>query len=347
MVLSSRERVLCALEHKKPDRVPADMWAEPPVWVRLAEDLGLPDEDAVREHFGIDVRYISPRYPAETVSDGVMQNMWGERWKKAESVYGCEWEHVDGALSQAAAFEELEAFPWPNCDEVDYSVIPSQIKKYDGYAVFFGNADFFERPSLVRGIENFLADTLVNEDWVEFLQEKFVSFFIEDFYRTMEAAGGRIDVYWALTDLGTQDRLIMGRETMKRLIFKPLKRLADTVHREGVEMMFHSCGAVREAIPDLIRSGIDILNPLQPAAKGMEPAGLKRDFGSELCFHGGIDVQYLLPLSPPSEVRSGVSRVSKILGNDGGYILSPSHNIQLDTSTENIAAMYDTALRSV
>lgn len=347
MALNSRERVLSTLHHEKPDRVPADLWAEPPVWSRLIKDLGLTDEDAVRERFSIDVRYISPRYPAETVRGGIMQNMWGERWKRIESAYGCEWEHIAGALSHATTLEELEAFPWPNCDDVDYSMLRVQVEKYDGYAIFFGNADFFERPSLVRGIENFLADTLVNPDWVEFLQEKFVSFFIEDFYRTMEVTAGRIDVYLALTDLGTQDRLIMNRETMERFIFKPLKRLADTVHREGVKMMFHSCGAVREVIPDLIQSGVDILNPLQPAAKGMEPGGLKRDFGSKLCFHGAIDVQYLLPFSSPSVVRKEVSHIARILGNDGGYILSPSHNIQLDTSTENIVAMYDIELRSV
>ena len=121
--------------------------------------------------------------------------------------------------------------------------------------------------------------------------------------------------------------------------------MADVVHRAGVKMMFHSCGAVREVIPELISCGVDILNPLQPAAKGMEPAGLKRDFGSKIAFHGGIDIQYLLPQKPPAVVVAEAGRVGRILCEQGGYVLSPSHNIQLDTPTENIRAMYRTEAR--
>ncbi len=170
----------------------------------------------------------------------------------------------------------------------------------------------------MRGLENILVDVMINQDMVDYLQERFVSFFIEDFHRTMEAAGGKIDVFWALTDLGTQERLLMGREAMDRYIFKPLKRMADVVHREGVKLMFHSCGAVREVIPELISCGVDILNPLQPAAKGMEPAGLKKDFGANIAFHGGIDIQYLLPQKPPAVVAAEAGRVGRILCDQGG-----------------------------
>jgi uroporphyrinogen decarboxylase len=248
-------------------------------------------------------------------------------------------------LFDAQSRADLEAFPWPTCDQVDYSRVKEDIRRCQGHAIFYGNADFFERPGLVRGLENILVDVMINQDMVDYLQERFVSFFIEDFYRTMEASGRRIDVFWALTDLGTQERLLMGREAMDRYIFKPLKRMADVVHREGVKLMFHSCGAVREVIPDLIACGVDILNPLQPAAKGMEPAGLKKDFGENLAFHGGIDIQYLLPQKTPDVVAAETQRVAGILCDHGGYVLSPSHNIQLDTPTQNILAMYRTEAR--
>jgi uroporphyrinogen decarboxylase len=153
-------------------------------------------------------------------------------------------------------------------------------------------------------------------------------------------------VFWALTDLGTQERLIMGREAMDRYIFKPLARLAGVVHREGVKLMFHSCGAVREVIPELIACGVDILNPLQPAARGMTPEGLKKDFGEKIAFHGGIDIQFLLPQKTPEAVAKEARRVASILGERGGYVLSPSHNIQLDTPTANILAMYRPDVRA-
>lgn len=343
--MDSRERVLASISHQRPDRVPCDLWAEPGVWERLKKDLGVSSEEDVRKALAVDIRYISPIYPPDTISNGVKQNMWGERWEKTSTVYGLEWEHTRGVLFEAQTLADLEAFPWPTCDQVDYSRVREDVRRYDGYAIFYGNADFFERPGLVRGLENILVDVMINQDMVDYLQERFVSFFIEDFHRTMEAAGGKIDVFWALTDLGTQERLLMGRDAMDRHIFKPLKRLADVVHREGVKLMFHSCGAVREVIPDLIASGVDILNPLQPAAKGMEPAGLKRDFGKDIAFHGGIDIQYLLPQKTPEVVAAEAQRVAGILSEHGGYVLSPSHNLQLDTPTENILAMYRTEAR--
>jgi uroporphyrinogen decarboxylase len=343
--MNSRERVLASINHQKPDRVPADLWAEPGVWERLKKDLGVSTEEDVRRKLEVDIRYISPIYPPDTITNGVKQNMWGERWEKTSTVFGLEWEHTRGVLFDAQSGADLEAFPWPTCDQVDYSHVRDDVRKYDGCAIFYGNADFFERPGLVRGLENILVDVMINQDMVDSLQERFVSFFIEDFYRTMEAARRRIDVFWALTDLGTQHRLLMGRETMDRYIFKPLKRLADVVHREGVKMMFHSCGAVREVIPDLVACGVDILNPLQPAAQGMEPAGLKKDFGKEISFHGGIDIQFLLPQKTAEVVAAEAQRVAGILCDQGGYILSPSHNIQLDTPTENIMAMYRTEAR--
>ncbi len=338
--MESRERVLAAIDHERPDRIPVDIWAEPDVWERLQRDLGLPSEDAVRERLSVDVRYLSPVYPPDTITAGIRQNMWGERWEKVSTVYGLQWEHTRGVLFDAGTIDDARRFPWPSCDQVDYSRLAEDARRYEGHAIFYGDADFFERPGLVRGFENLMADVLLNPELVEYLQERFLSFFIEDFHRAMEATRGKIDVFRALTDLGTQDRLIMGRETMERFIFGPLRRLADAVHRAGAKLMFHSCGAVREAVPRLIECGVDILNPIQPAARGMEPLGLKRDFGKDIAFHGGIDIQFLLPRGSPQVVAAETARIGRILGADGGCVLAPSHNIQPDTPTENILAMY-------
>jgi uroporphyrinogen decarboxylase len=342
-----RERVLAAINHQKTDRVPVDLWAEEPVWDRLVGDLGVKTRDAVLERLDVDVRYVSPIYLPDVITDGVKQNFWGERWMMANTPWGRDWEHIAGALANVTSLEEIEAFPWPSCDDVDYSKIGELCDKYDGYAIAYGNADIFERPALVRGWENFLCDTSLNTDWVDFILKKFLDFFVEDFTRCLEATRGRIDIFWALTDLGTQSGLLQSRKTFQRFIAPATRTLAEQCHRNGVKFMFHSCGSVRELVPDLIELGVDILNPIQPAATGMEPEGLKRDFGDKLCFHGGIDIQYLLPLQPAETVRKEVKRRVGILGNGGGYILAPSHNLQLDIPTENVLAMYDPALRTL
>ena len=343
--MNSRERVLAAINHQTPDRVPADIWAEAEVWDRLIRDLGVNSAEEVRRRLGIDIRYVSPIYPPDVEQDGIRQNMWGERWAKANTPWGENWEHIDGALAGVSSLAEIEAFPWPTCDQVDHSTLAEQCDQYDGYAIAFGNADVFERPALVRGLENMLCDTALHPEWVEYLTKVFLDFFIEDFKRSMEATGGRIDIYYAMTDLGTQSGLLQSMDTFRRFIAPSIRTLADLVRSHGVKFMFHSCGAVRQAIPSLIELGVDILNPIQPAAEGMEPQGLKHDFGKELCFHGGIDIQYLLPLESADAVRQEVRRRVGILGDGGGYILAPSHNLQQDIPTENILAMYDLSLR--
>ncbi|HEY9595492.1 MAG TPA: hypothetical protein VHE79_13520, partial [Spirochaetia bacterium] len=170
--MDSRERVLTSIARRAPDRLPADLWAEPGVWERLRRDMGLPTDDAVRDALEIDVRYISPVYPADTVTNGVRQNMWGERWEKTSTVYGCEWEHTRGALHDARGIDDVKTFPWPSCDQVDYSTVAAQARAYEGHAIFYGNADFYERPGLVRGWENFLVDSLIDTELVDYLQER-------------------------------------------------------------------------------------------------------------------------------------------------------------------------------
>jgi len=343
--MTPRERVLAAVNHQPVDRVPADLWAEEPVWDRLLRDLGAESRDKVLDRLNVDLRYVSAVYPPDVVTDGVKQNMWGERWMMANTPWGMSWEHVNGALVDAASLDDIKKFPWPSCDDVDYSPIAEQCDRYKGYAIVCGNADIFERPALTRGLENFLCDAAMNPDWVDYIVKVFLDFYIEDFNRYWEASKGRIDIYWALTDLGTQSGLFQSRKFFQRFIGPSIRTLAKLMHSRGVKFMFHSCGAVRELIPDLMELGVDILNPIQPAAVGMAPEGLKRDFGDRLCFHGGIDIQYLLPLESADAVRAEVSRRAKLLGNGGGYILSPSHNLQQDIPTENILAMYDLDLR--
>ncbi len=345
--LSCRERVLMAVNLEQPDRVPMDIWAEDEVWDRLLRDLGASTRDQVCERLQTDIRYILPTYPGDTLVDGMKQNMWGERWARTDTAWGETWEHVDGALAGATCLADLESFPWPSCDDVDYSTIAQQCDRFEGYAIAHGFADTFERPAMVRGLANMLCDTVLHPDWVDYLVKVFLDFYVEDFHRCLEASRGRMDIFWAITDLGSQDRMLVSQACFGRFIAPALRTMAGAAHREGVKFMFHSCGAVRDVIPSLIEIGVDILNPIQPACAGMAPEGLKRDFGKNLCFHGGVDVQYLLPGGTPEAIGTEVHRTAGILGAGGGAILAPSNNLQPDTSTQNILAMYEPELRYI
>jgi uroporphyrinogen decarboxylase len=144
-------------------------------------------------------------------------------------------------------------------------------------------------------------------------------------------------------DYGTQRGLMMSPQ-MWRVFFAPhLETLADMAHNEGIKVFLHCCGSSREIIPDLIALGIDILNPIQPQAKGMDPRDLKAHFGNRLCFHGGIDTQKTLPFGSVNDVKEEVIDRLTIFGKEGGYILAPVHTIEPDVPLENILALYEAA----
>jgi uroporphyrinogen decarboxylase len=137
----------------------------------------------------------------------------------------------------------------------------------------------------------------------------------------------------------------MSSALWRTFIADNLAKIADIAHRHGAKFMLHSCGGVRDLIPDLIDVGVDVLDPIQTQAKGMDPDELKAEFGDVLSFHGAIDTQTTLPFGSADDVRAEVAHRIEVMGESGGYILAPTHNIQPDTPLENILAMYETAAR--
>ncbi|MCX5637996.1 MAG: uroporphyrinogen-III decarboxylase, partial [Planctomycetota bacterium] len=158
-----------------------------------------------------------------------------------------------------------------------------------------------------------------------------------------EAAGGRIDFFRIGDDFGTQNSLVMSPRMFRDIIKPALKAMADTAKKYGAYYYHHSCGAVRELIPDLIETGVDVLDPIQVQAAGMVPTELKAEFGQKICFSGGVDEQRLLPNGSPEDVRKGVFQLLEDMARGGGFFIGPTHNFQADIPTANILAMYDAA----
>jgi len=198
----------------------------------------------------------------------------------------------------------------------------------------------------LRGVKQALIDLLRAPEFTHRLYEKITEFYFELNKRCFEEAGDLIDIFMMGEDLGTQGGLLVSPKTFREFIKPYLSRHIQLAKRYGVKVMLHSCGAIRELIPEFIDMRIDILNPIQIRAKGMNPAELKRRFGDKLSFHGAIDIQQTLPYGKPEDVRAEVRSRIKMLGRGGGYILCSTHNIQPDTPIENILAMYDEAKKA-
>lgn len=339
--MTPRERVLAALNHQQPDRTPCDFWGEPPAWQRLLEYVGHTDKHRLLDDLGVDVRHLEASPPVEqAVGRSIWQNFWGERYVYQPTSWGPMREDLPGALAAARSFAELESFAWPHPDDIDRSGLRAQCRIHEKHALLYGFADVWQRPALVRGWEGFFVDLVERPDWVHFLCRKFTDFYVEDYTRAAELTGGRIDLYLLISDLGSQRGPLISLPMFREFVAPYLKAMITCIHGLGGRVLFHSCGLIRAFIPELIELGVDVLDPIQPVGPEMAPEALKAAFGGRLAFHGGIDMQRLLPRGTPAEVASEARRYCEVLGQGGGYILGPAHLFQPDVPPENILAMY-------
>jgi uroporphyrinogen decarboxylase len=301
------------------------------------------------DELDVDVRHLEVCDPPERAlgGGGVFQNFWGERYLYRQTPWGPMREDVRGALAEARSLADLEAFDWPTPDVFDYAPLVEQCRRLDRYALLYGFADVWQRPSLVRGWEGMFVDMVERPEWVHFLCRKFTDFYREDYRRAAAATGGRIDLFLLISDLGSQSGPLISVPMFRQFVAPYIKEMADCIHGLGAKVLYHSCGRIRPFIPELIALGVDILDPIQPAGPEMMPERLAADFAGQICFHGGMDMQRLLPHGSPEQIRAEVRRYCQTLGGHrrgavvgGGYILGPAHLFQPDVPPENILAVY-------
>jgi uroporphyrinogen decarboxylase len=235
----------------------------------------------------------------------------------------------------------VEEHHWPSPDDFDYSDVASQCQRYAEYARVGGSwGAIFGDAYRLQGMETFLMNMTLRPAVVKAIIERVERFYYGVNERIFDAAQGQLEIYYVGNDFGTQRGLLFSREMFRDFFAPGLARLVRQAKERGMAVMFHSCGSVRAFIPEFIAAGIDILDPVQAMAAGMDPLQLKAEFGDQLCFHGGIDTQNLLPFGTPQQVRERVRQVVEAVGKGGGYILAPDQTLQGDVPIDNILAMY-------
>ena len=349
--MTSKERVLTAVHHQTPDRVPIDFWAEPDVKRKLCEFLRLRDEEELLGRFHVDLRSVYPKYigpELKTFPDGSFEDFWGVIRSPAYHAAGVHYEVRHAPLAEAKTLDDVENCRWPEADWFDYSSLAEQCDRHRDYALVVGKMGrecqtVFIQTWYSRGLEQIMLDMLENPELAEAIIAKVVEFRVKHVTRILEAVAGKADILQFADDYGSQNGLIMSPALWRKFFRPGLKCLVDLAHQAGLKVFLHSCGGVRQLIPDLIEVGIDILNPIQVRAWGMEPRELKQEFGQRLCFHGSVDTQQTLPFGSRDEVTQEVKDRITTLGQGGGFILGPTHTIEPDVPLENIVAMYDVA----
>ena len=368
--MNSRERIVAALNHQEPDRVPIDLGGcdtgiEAGAYEPLKELLGLRGEVTtcfVRDHteidesvlvrFGVDTRYVRVNPPKgikpRIQEDNSYLDLWGTRWKKLPtSLY---WDMVDFPIKEPT-MDALKKYPWPDPEDPWITKgIRERARKLNeetAYAVVLDSIGLgiFEQAWALRGFENFLLDLAMNEGFAEALLCRIAEYHTALFDRILTEVGAYIQVVMVADDLGTQMGPMISPETYRRLIKPAQKRVYQRIKsKTGAFIFLHSCGSVRQFIPDFIELGVDILNPVQVTAADMDPKELKAEFGQDLTFWGGgCDTQRVLGSASPDEVETEVKTRILELASGGGFVFNQVHNIQPGVPPENIVRMLETA----
>ncbi len=340
--MTPKERWLAVLHREKPDRVPMDYWGTPEATEKVMRYLGCATVDEMFARLHIDRPLdVGPRYVGPPVEPGY--DMYGCRYGDVDYGTGVYSEVVYHPLAQYTSVDEIaDTYTWPTPDWFDYSIILGQLEGNEHRPVRGGGSEPFLQYTYLRGLEQAYMDLALNPEMVHYCLDKLFDFAYEHTRRIYEQIPGQVTFSYVAEDLGSQERLLFSKRHIQQFLLPRMKRMMDLVH-EGAGVVFtHSDGAVRPVIPDLIAIGMDVLNPIQWRCKGMERERLKRDFGDQIIFHGGMDNQQTLPFGCVADVQAEVVENLAILGAGGGYILAPCHNIQAVSPPENIVAMYET-----
>ena len=378
MGMTSRERIRTTLNHKEPDRIPVDLGSTivtsicKGAYIELMDKLGFDiDEksiemmDIVQQLPVLDQRLLDwanvdavplttngpSDYELEVKEEGEYYTFideWGAKLYRPKDGYYFDYREFPIQESSLAALEKMD---WPDPDdpgrmkgvkkeaerlynETDYAIVGSPL---------FGGG-IFEHPARVRGMEEFLMSTVSNKKFAEAIMEKFTQIYIKATENFLKEVGEYIDVFAYWDDVGMQNGPMIRPNFYRKYVKPRQKRLFEVIKKHSDAKIFlHSCGASSQFIPDFIDIGVDILNPIQVSAKGMDTKKLKKEYGQDITFWGGgVDTQNVLPFGSREDVSEEVKRRINELAAGGGFVFAAVHNIQNMVPAENIIEMFDT-----
>jgi len=367
--LTSRERIRLALNHQETDRIPVDLGGSDCTTITVKA------YDNLKEHLGFkgDTRVFSRRFQTVLVAEELQRMLhcdvrvipyrpsirdrarsttgatYTDEWGLNYQSDGLYFNIINSPLKDAT-LNDLEGYDWPDPSDTERVKGVAEEARYwhdhSTYALLGPGiaCSLFEQCWYLRGFEQFFLDLVVDKAFAHALLRKVLDIREVMYGRFLEEAGKYLDVIYVADDIAMQSGPMMSLEMFREMI-KPYYKEYFTFLKEKTEakLLYHCCGGVEAFLEDLIEAGIDIINPVQTTAAGMDPANLKEKYGDRIVFWGGIDTQRILPKGTPGEVQEETLKMLRIMGSGGGYVLAAVHNVQPDTPAENILAMLDTA----
>jgi uroporphyrinogen decarboxylase len=376
--MTSRERVIKALNHEEPDRIPIDLGGfqtgiHKRAYEELLVHLGLQEEiqtldpvqqlaipsETVLEKFHVDIRYVTAHAPDGFNGNINLNRRNGRFWHDLKDEFGVVWSMPDDQMLYmdvshhplaTADVRDLEKYPFPQGrDPSRFSGVRERalsLRRNTPYALSSGISGVtYETCWYLRGMEQWFADVLENRSFCEALLDRTSHYWVEWMGGFLGEVGDVLDIIMIGDDLTGQDGPLFSPQFYRDVVRPRQQRVIDTIKaRTKAKIWYHTCGDCSVYIPDLIDMGVDILNPVQINTRGMDPKTLKMKYGKNLVFWGGgIDSQHVLPFASPEEIRREVRKNVGIFKSGGGYVFNNVHNIQPGVPPQNIIAMYEAA----
>ena len=365
--MTSRERVVAALSHQEPDRVPMDLGStiDSSIVVegydRLKAHLGVESENVltnrmmrvvdvderVLQALGIDTRGVFPGGPPdEILPGGRYRDEWGvKRLKPPDSYY---YDERVFPLSGEISLQDIARYPYPDpSDPRRTQGLKEQLRRIreetDCAAVLNMPSAFVHKTQYLRGFEDWFMDFAGDRRLLEALFDAVLEVSLAICKDVLAEVGSEVDVLLGADDIGVQKGLMVSPAAYRQLVKPRHEKYFRLMHEMSpAKVLFHTCGSVVDIMDDMIETGVDVLHPVQVSARGMDPKVLKAKWGDRLSFWGAVDTQHTLSRGTPEEVRAETRERIEVLGRGGGYVLGAVHNIQPDVPVENILAMYET-----
>ncbi len=339
--MTSKERVAMAIAHEEPDRVPICATYTPEIEEKLRAkyhpegDLGVAlGNDMVKIASGLENSFYYKDTPEYLCPYGIT-------WRNVKNETGHFTEIVKHPLQTE---EDIYNYQMPKAADAQDVIEATRkaIAQYgkDKWIIGSCQCSVFEAAWYLRGLDTFMMDLAMEEDYADYLLDKVMQFPLEMGLKFIELG---VDMVWLGDDIATQQNMMIS-PAMWRHYFKPrYAKMFETFKKANpnIKLCYHSCGNLQAVVDDLIEIGLDVLNPIQPLA--IDPVAFKKRFGDRITMYGAMDVQRILPFGTPEDVRQEVKRLIDNCAPGGGFILSPAHHIQSDTSVENVEAFYAAA----
>ncbi|MHC4441255.1 MAG: uroporphyrinogen decarboxylase family protein [Planctomycetota bacterium] len=366
--MTHRERIMAALNHEQPDRVPMDLGGTlastviGPAYTALRAELNLPVHEATESMryarlavieedilaaLDLDVihapRAFGTGETIKNISENSFIDEWGVQWHKLQKGHY----YVKQAPFEIEATPQaVENFKWPNPkDMVNVEGLAEAIKKLRDETDYAISIELQGRVmsigQFLRGFENWMADLALNESFVQALLERTTQIQMEVNHIILDEVGDLLDIVYTADDLGGQNGPLLSPATAKRLFNPHLGRLWGHIRENtSAKLLHHCCGSIYPFISDFIELGVQALNPIQVSAKNMDPAKLKSQFGKDMCFWGGVDTRQVMPRGTTQDVRDEVALRIEQMGPGGGYVLAAVHNLQPEVPAANIVELF-------